>query len=358
MKFYIILMPLLFSWTILSAQIDFSAANTVQVPLFQQMDSTINAGKFEKITSVVIAHKGKALFEKYYHKSDVTSKHNARSVTQTLGTLLTGIALDKGHITSEKDKIFDYLQHKLPVKNPDKRKEEITIEDLLTMTSVLECNDGNRYSRGNHKRMYLIEDWTKFYLDLPPYSYPWGAKPEERPYGRAFSYCSAGAALIAAVLQNAVKGDLVEFAKEHLFEPLAIEDYTLHYTPLNLLNTAGGSEYSSRDFLKLIQLCLNKGLWNGEQIISASWIEKATTVKTDAWDAEYGYLLWLKGFGEDQKYKSFFMSGDGGNMVLACPELDLSLVITTTNYDNGNGHNYTEEIINDFIVPAMEQLKG
>lgn len=340
-----------------NAQLNFSKTNKNTVPLLNKMDSTVSSGKYKRITSILIAKDGNVLFEKYYNKNDVNSKHNTRSVTKTMATLLTGIALDKGYIKSENDKIFNYLQHKLPVKNPDKRKEEITIEDLLTMSSVAECNDSNRYSRGNEERMYIIEDWAKFYLDLPVYSYPWGPKPKDRPYGRAFSYCTAGAALMAEILQNAIKSDLVEFTKKHLFKPLAIKDYTLHYTPHNILNTAGGSEYRSRDLLKLMQLCLNKGQWNGKQIISSSWIEKATTTKLEAYDAEYGYLLWIKNFGKDKKYKSFFMSGTGGNKVLGNSELGLTVVITTKNYRTRNAHNLTDELMNDFIIPAIEKLK-
>jgi CubicO group peptidase (beta-lactamase class C family) len=353
---FLFIFSLFLSLTI-SGQVDFDTANTIQVPLFQKMDSTIKSGKYERITSVVVAHKGKVLFEKYYNGNDVNSKHNTRSVTKTMASLLTGIAIDKGYLKSEKDQIFDYLQHKLPVENPDKRKDQITIEDLLTMSSTLECNDSNRYSRGNEERMYIIEDWGKFYLDLPIRSYPWGPKPKDQPYGREFRYCTAGAALVAEVVQNAIKSDLAKFAKKHLFDPLEIKDYTLHYSPQNILNTAGGSEYRSRDFMKLIQLCLNKGKWNGKQIISSSWIEKATTPKAIAWDAKYGYLLWLKDFGKDKKYNAFFMSGNGGNKVLASPELDLTVVITATNYNNRNGHRYSDEIMNTYIVPAVEKLK-
>jgi hypothetical protein len=66
--------------------------NTIQVPLFQKMDSTINSGAYERITSVIVAHKGNVLFEKYYNGNDVNSKHNTRSATKTMATLLTGIA--------------------------------------------------------------------------------------------------------------------------------------------------------------------------------------------------------------------------------------------------------------------------
>lgn len=244
MKYKLIIVVSFFYILNSNAQLNFSKTNTSNIPLFSKMDSAVSSGKYERITSILVAKDGNVLFEKYYRKNTINSKHNTRSVTKTMATLLAGIVIDKGYIASEKDKIFDYLQHKLPVKNPDKRKEEITIEDLLTMSSAVECNDSNRYSRGNEERMYIIEDWAQFYLDLPMYSYPWGPKPKDRPYGRAFSYCTAGSALVAEILQSAIKSDLAEFAKKNLFEPLAIEDYTLHYTPHKILNTAGAMSFS------------------------------------------------------------------------------------------------------------------
>ncbi|WP_109301410.1 serine hydrolase [Aquimarina sp. AU474] len=358
MKYYLLIISCIFYSLQLSAQLNFSEVNQFQSSLLKSMDSIVSSGKYEQITSILIAKNGTVLFEKYYNNNNINSKHNTRSTTKTMATLLTGIAIKKGFVKSEKDKIFKYLQYKIPVKNPDKRKEEISIEDLLTMSSVLECNDNNRYSRGNEERMYSIEDWTKFYLDLPIRSYPWEPKPEDQPYGRAFSYCTAGASAMAEILQSAIKGDLVEFAKTHLFKPLEIEDYTLHYTPHNILNTAGGSEYRSRDLLKLGQLCLNNGIWNKQQIIPKSWLSKATTPKANAREGvNYGYLFWLKSFGSKKKYKSYYMSGNGGQKVVVVSDLGLAAVITTTNYNNRNAHPYTDEIMNQYIVPAIEKSK-
>lgn len=343
----------------LNAQLDFSKVNTDITPLLSEMDSIVESGKYERITSILVAQNGQVLFEKYYNDNTIDSKHNTRSATKTMATLLTGIAIDKGFVDSEKDLIFKYLQHTLPVKNPDKRKDSITIEDLLTMTSVLECDDSNWHSRGHEERMYFIEDWTQFLVDLPVRSYPFGPKPEDAKYGRVFAYASAKAATVGEILQNAIKGDLAEFTKKNLFEPLEITNYTLNYSPKGILNTAGGSEYRSRDFLKLIQMCLNNGKWNGEQIISSSWIEKATTPKVSAYeDTDYGYLLWLKSFGLDKKYKTYYMSGNGGNKVLACPELNVTVVITATNYNNRNSHNFTDELMNTYIMPSIESLKN
>ncbi len=338
----------------LNAQLDFSQVNTIKNERLMQMDSAVVAGAYERITSILIAKDGQVLYEKYYNDSNKNSKHNTRSSTKTMATLLTGIAIEKGFISSEKDKILSYLKHKLPLKNPDKRKNEITIEDLLTMSASLECNDNNSFSRGHEERMYLIEDWTQFYLDLPIRSYTFNPKPEELPYGRSFSYCSAGAATMAEVIESAVGTKLDVFAKQHLFEPLGITDYTLHYTPQNILNTAGGSEYKSRDFLKLIQLCLNNGQWKGTQLLPASWIQKASSPKVDAFEGmQYGYLFWLLDFGNDKKFPCYAMAGNGGNKMIACPDLGLTVVMTSTNYNNAKAHRYTNELMNTYIVPAF-----
>lgn len=343
---------------IINAQIDFSAHNIHENPLLVELDSLVTSGKYERITSILVAKNGRLLFEKYYMDNNVNSKHNTRSCTKTLATLLTGIALEKGYVKSEKDKILDYLGHKIPYKNPDKRKEDITIEDLLTMTSVLECDDSNWHSRGHEERMYFIEDWTQFLLDLPVRSYPFGPKPEDAPYGRRFAYASAKAAAVSEILQSAIGSNLVEFAQKNLFAPLEIKDCTIHTTPLGIMNTAGGSEYKSRDLLKLIQLCINKGKWNNKQLISSEWIEKATTPKVNARDGvDYGYFLWLQEYGNDKKYSSYYMSGNGGNKALAIPALDLTVVITTRNYNNRNAHGYSDEIVSKYIIPVAEKIE-
>jgi CubicO group peptidase (beta-lactamase class C family) len=339
-----------------NAQIDFSKTDLIYNNLFSKMDSTVITGKYESITSILIAKDGKLIFENYYNGHDKESKHNTRSATKTIATLLTGMAIDKGFIKSEKDKIFDYLKHKIPIQNPDSRKSEITIEDLLTMSSILECDDNNSFSRGNEERMYIIEDWTQFFVNLPVKAYPFGPKPEESPYGRAMSYCSAGASAVAEIVQSAIGAKVDMFFKKNLLDPLDIQDYKLHYTPTGTLNTAGGSEYQSRDLLKLIQLCLQNGKWNGEQLISSDWIKKASSAKANAWEGmNYGYLFWLRKYGKKEGVQCFAMAGNGGNKVMAFPELKLTVVLTSTNYGNRNAHKYTDELLNDFIVPVFQE---
>ncbi len=331
-------------------------AQQLSHPQLKKLDSLILANDFGRMTSILVAKDGKLIYEKYYQDTDANTLHNTRSATKTFGSILAGIAIDQGYISSEKALIMDYLKHKEPYKNPDPRKEKITLEDLLTMSSILECDDNNSASRGQEERMYVIEDWTQFYIDLPIQGFaPWQTKPEESPYGRNFRYCTAGANAVNEIVQSAIKVKLENFTKTQLFDPLEITDYKLQFSPTGVMINSGGHNIKSSDFLKLAQLYLNKGKWNGQQIISEEWVEKSTTPKLDAFnDLKYGYLFWLGQFGpEGKKQKAFFMSGNGGNKVMGFPDLNLAVVITSRNYNTRNMHQISHQILDEFVIPTI-----
>ena len=103
---------------------------------------------------------GKLAYEHYFDSDGVDGLRNTRSATKTITGMLIGAAIDRHLIPSANAHVLDYLQDKLPLKNPDLRKSQITIEDFLTMSSLLECDDENSFSRGNEERMYLVEDWA------------------------------------------------------------------------------------------------------------------------------------------------------------------------------------------------------
>jgi CubicO group peptidase (beta-lactamase class C family) len=241
--------------------------------------------------------------------------------------------------------------------NPDPRKEKITVEDLLTMTSLLECDDENQFSRGNEERMYLIEDYVKFALDLPVRGFPaWSQKPKDSPFGRSFSYCTAGVATLGGVLERVTRMKVPAFADKYLFGPLGIEKTEWQITPSGIAMTGGGLGLRSRDYLKLGQLVANGGAWNGKRILSEKWIKTSIEPKAQVNDSNnYGYLLWLKTFKSGGKdFPAILMQGAGGNKVAIFPAQEMVVVITTTNFNIRGAHELTDKLLTDHILSAIE----
>ena len=340
---------------------DWGIANAESVGLsanrLAQMDSAIRKGDFKNVTSVLVARHGKLIHESYFD-NEPNGLRNTRSLTKTVTGMLIGIAIDKGLLSGVDANVFRFFQDKMPVQNPDPRKEKITVEDFLTMSSSLECDDNNSFSRGNEERMYLIEDWIKFTLDLPVKGFPaWVTKPKDSPYGRSFSYCTAGAVTLGGVLERATRMSVQTFAAKNLFDPLGISKVEWQFTPLNLAMTGGGLSLRSRDLLKLAQLYLNGGVWNGRQIITQQWVKVSTTPKAEIDDdTEYSYLWWLRSFKSGtKKYPTYYMTGNGGNKAMVFPDLDMVVVITATNYNVRGAHELTDRLLTDFILAAVQQ---
>lgn len=147
------------------------------------------------------------------------------------------------------------------------------------------------------------------------------------------------------------------YAQLKLFEPLGITLANWVYSPLDIPQTGGGLRLSSRDLLKFPQLYLNNGVWGQTRIVDESWVKASTQPHAQIDDdTEYGYLWWLKTFKSGgRSYPAFFMSGNGGNKVVAVPSLDSVIVITSTNFSTKGMHEQTERLLTEYILPALQQ---
>lgn len=324
-------------------------------PTLSAMADSLRSGVFGDVTSVLFAKDGRLVYESYLSGSEATAR-NTRSATKTVTGMLVGVAVDRGLIPSADAPALRYLDER-PELYPDTRKDEITIEDLLTMSSILECNDWNSLSTGNEERMYLREDWLQFTLDLPIRGTPpWETPPEDRPYGRAFSYCTAGVYTLGRVLEGATGEPTETFARDHLFGPLGIAVADWQRSPTGHVQTGGGLGLRSRDLLKLGQLYADGGTWNGERVIPEEWVRVSTSPHA-AFEGpggepyEYGYLWWLRSLEvEGQGVPVYHMAGAGGNMVAVVPDHDLVVVITSENFRRRDAHALTARLLTEFVL--------
>ena len=321
------------------------------------MEKAIRAGEFKKIGSVLITRHGKLAYEVYFD-GEVSTLRDTRSATKSITDILIGIAIGERKLSGVDARVLSYLPERAKkMQNPDPRKDKITLEDFLTMSSPLECDDWNDASRGNEERMYVVEDWTQFILDLPVRGRMHvGESIEPPPYGRDFSYCTGGVFTLSEVLAKATGTRTDRYAQEKLFGPLGIADSIWVYSPLNVPQTGGGLRLTSRDLLKIAELYRTGGTWEGKHIVDEGWVKASTTphARIDD-DTEYGYLWWLKNFKSGEKsYAAFFMSGNGGNKVMVFPDLDMSVVLTSTNYNTKGMHQQTEQLLTDYILRAVQ----
>ena len=308
------------------------------------MEAAIRDGEFKKIGSVLVARHSKLVYESYF-EGDASTLRDTRSATKSITDVLIGIAIGEKKLSGVDARVLALLPERArKLQNRDSRKDKITVEDFLTMSSPLDCDDWNDASRGNEERMYVIEDWAQFILDLPVRGRMHvGEHADPPPYGRYFSYCTGGVFTLSEVLQKATGVRTDRYAQEKLFAPLGITDAQWVYSPMNIPQTGGGLRLTSRDLLKIAELYRSGGTWQGTRIVDEAWVKASTQPHAQIDEqTEYGYLWWLKTFKSGGKgYPAFFMSGNGGNKIAVFPELDLTVVITSTNSGMRGMHEQT-----------------
>jgi CubicO group peptidase (beta-lactamase class C family) len=319
--------------------------------LIKTLKGNIEEGVFKQISSIIVIKNGKLLIEEYFNGETRDSLHDPRSAGKSFSSTVTGIAESEGYLKNEDQTLKEFYDIK-SFENYAPQKENVSLKDLLTMSSVFDGNDDDGNSPGYEENMYPNPDWVKFTLDLPVNL----TRPKEE-----WHYFTAGVVLLGDILNKSVPGGLEKYADQKLFKPLGITKYQWQHTPQGVPNTAGGIRMNALDFAKYGQLYKNKGIWNGQQIIPTAWIEK-TFIKYKSIpgrkDEFYGYLFWNKKYTvKDKAYETFYCAGNGGNKIYVFIDQPLVIVITATAYGASFAHSQEDKMMTDYILPAVLNVK-
>jgi CubicO group peptidase (beta-lactamase class C family) len=296
-------------------------------PETQGIDSNILAAallairaKDIPIHSLLLIRNGIAVVDAVFYPYDGTTVHDLASVTKSVTTTLIGIAADQGKLSLDAPMV-SFFPDRL-IANRDARKERITVRHLLTMSSGLDCTRAG--GEATLQEMKASSDWVQFVLDRPARWEP----------GTQFVYCSPGSHLLSAILQRATGMTALEFARANLFGPLGIREVRWPTDPQGVTLGPGDLRLHPQDAAKLGLLWLNKGVWDGTQIVSRGWVEASVKphIKTDG-DDYYGYGWWISVPQEKGDIASYRADGRGGQYVAVVPSWDVIVATTGGGFD-------------------------
>lgn len=327
----------------------------------ESLEQAIHQLAPKQLSAVLLQQEGRLKHELYFNGATRNDLHNIRSASKSLTSMLFGIAIQEGHFSSVDERVLPVFPEYQPLLFPSPRKAQMRFFDLLSMTNPLECDDMNNYSRGHEERMYLTYDWIQFFLNLPARGHePWVKPPEQQPFGRDFSYCTAGISITAAAIERKVGMGMDDYAKAKLFEPMDITAYEWPYSPAGITQGGGGLSIRPRDLIKLGQLMLNQGEWNGQQLIDRSWVEKSFTAYSQAMPelkANYGLAWWIFPYEIGERtITTYAAAGNGGNYLYVVPALNATAVITATAYSTPYMHQQSQQIFSELLLPRLLQL--
>lgn len=318
---------------------------------FNEMEQAIMADSFPNTTSVVVLRGGDIIYENYFGNGHRDVLNDTRSATKSLTALAVGAAVDEGKLSLD-TRVFDTLKDLEPFQNDVALKREVTVEDFLTMSSAIDCNDGDMDSPGNEEYMYPKTHWARWVADLPTRD---NYERDENGRG-SFAYCTVGSFLLGQVLERVTEESLDVFFKRFLFDPLDIADWQWSRSPSGEYMTGGGLRLRALDLAKIGQMVLEGGEWSGRRVLSTDWITAATTPSVIANSEQgYGYQFWQRAWKSScGPMKASYMSGNGGNNVLILPELDAVVVLTRQHYGQRGMHQQSIRLIENYVLAGME----
>jgi len=341
----------------------------MSVQRLEDMMDAIGRGEFPIIDSIAIASQGTLVFDETIRTqlddkdswvgNGNLSMHAQFSASKSVASILVGIAIDLGDIGGVDVpylSLFDYPGYD----NWDERKNQITLEHVLTMRLGLQWDEWNpSYSDPNNALISFYNqnhDYSKGLLDLPMDADP----------GSLYAYNTIASVSLGQALQNRGPLTYADFLNTYLLSPLRITQVRFTETPTGLPDLGGGLYLYSRDMLKFGQMYMDGGRWDGQQIVSSEWVAASIQAYTDLgwsepesrdWQVDgYGYQWWTGYFEHGgQVLSSFAALGYGQQLVMVIPDLELVIAVNSSGYEElPSQGNQVYSLIDRFLLPASQ----
>jgi CubicO group peptidase (beta-lactamase class C family) len=285
----------------------------------------VNAVEAENLNlhSLMVLRHGKVLAEGWWAPYAPGFKHTLYSLSKSFTSSAIGHAVAEGRLTVD-DKVISFFPNDVPATISEKLGK-MRVRDLLTMSTGHAKDSTPSLREPGHK------NWVKSFL----------AQPVERDPGTFFVYNSGATYMLSAIIEKVTGQSLIEYLTPRLFKPLGIEGMDWEVDP-NGINTGGwGLRVKTEDIAKFGQLYLQKGVWNGKQILSEKWVNEASSIHIQSkgggatskedndWQQGYGYQFWRC------RHDAYRGDGAYGQYCIVMPKQDMVIAITSETSNMG-----------------------
>ena len=313
-------------------------------PAFSPDPAIEAAEKLPRLRSLLVSRHGELVLERYFNGAHYKQAANIKSASKSVISALVGIAIARGLIPSVDTPLASFFTE-LRTTKADPRKQEITIEDLLTMRSGLEPT-----SNRNYGRWIASSNWVRYALKRPMVSAP----------GFGMHYSTGNTHLLSALLTKTTGGSTWQFANEALAKPLGMTLARWPRDPQGIYFGGNDMEMTPRQMMAFGQLYANHGRVNGQQVVPSEWIEASFVPRTRSrWSGRlYGYGWWMRELAGQRAYYAW---GYGGQFIFVIPNLEL-VVVATSSANPGpgrRGHRRAlDQLLEDRVVGPIARASG
>ncbi|HKE55830.1 MAG TPA: serine hydrolase [Pyrinomonadaceae bacterium] len=290
--------------------------------------------EIDAMNSFMLVRHGHVVAEGWWSPYDRETPHILYSLSKSFTSTAVGLAIAEGKLSLD-DQVLKFFPEDAPAE-PSANLRAMRVRDLLRMSSGNQTEAPIR--AGDPSKS---ESWTKIFL-----AHPVPFKP-----GTHFLYNSPATYMLSAIVQKVTGMTVLNYLRPRLFEPLGFKDPKWITSPQGITAGAYGLSIRTEEIARFGQLYLQKGMWNGKQLIPAEWVAQATAVQTangsaptSDWDQGYGFQFWRS------RHNTFRGDGAFGQYCMVMPEIDAVVAITSGVRDMQKVMN----LVWDKLLPAMK----